>query len=426
MIYPYLLFSYFRMLLDEYLSTENLKMLEALECSPTPTGPTFGACQTDSSLVVSSVQDSGKKLHDKNKAVMHMCLFIEGIGHFAEALGPTFKSLMIRALYPLVEYLAHENVHLSSTAYASLTQVRIACSYDTLDELLRDNADYLVSSVSLKLRHIAENRRCPQALCVMLRHCSSSLLPVVEHSVLQLLDTLDDHYTQHILLFLPVLLELAKAIERWFPTEAENGSDKDIMCSNSTQLDPLSFTAYIDNYIKLKNTSELDMNDDSESGDPTCERTMEDIEQDMKRLMQQQEKVCKEQEETLLENEANEDEKETSKESPRHVKVVQNILSRVKHFLPSHDGHLRVKSLDIICQCVQNLRGNSKELLPQIHQIWPSFYPLFSSKDKFIVIKALTVLHVISDLGGDFVRQRTMKNIIPDLVSFMEKQAKIR
>merc|ERR1719242_714691 len=108
----------------------------------------------------------------------------------------------------------------------------------------------------------------------------------------------------------------------------------------------------------------------------------------------------REQEEALLESEANEEESEEKKESPRHIKVVQEILSRVKHFLASHDGHLRVKSLDIICQCIRNMRGNSKELLPQIHQLWPSFYPLFSSEDKFIVIKALTVLHLISDLGG--------------------------
>ncbi|XP_005110363.2 TELO2-interacting protein 1 homolog [Aplysia californica] len=440
------------LLLDEYLSTENLALVSRYDdtksaaSSPSSSLSSSSSSQWMSSslsllpssssstsssslLMIESPEsfESKKRLSQRNRAIMLACLFMEGVGNFAMALGSMFESHMVRALYPLVENLGHENVHLSSTAYFALTHICTACGYNSLDLLMQENADYLVSSVSLRLRHITVNRRCPQTLSVMMRYCSSSLLPIVEHSILQLLDTLDDHYAEELLLFLPALLELATAIGRWFPSPTEVKEEAQVPEALTAELDPQSIVAFVEEYVRTKKTADMeeDGNEMSDGDGTTEERKMEDIEADMQKLMEEQRKEEERQEAAAEAEEEQEREKEKTEECPRHLQVVIDILQRVKHFLTSPDGRLRIKSLDILCQCVTDLKGNSKELLPQIHQLWASFYPLFRSEEKFVVIKALTVLHLISDLGGDFVRQKTMKNVIPGLSSFMDKQGKI-
>ena len=52
-----------------------------------------------------------------------------------------------------------------------------------------------------------------------------------------------------------------------------------------------------------------------------------------------------------------------------------------------------------------------------------SFTTLIRGDDCFQAVKTLLVL---SEAAGDFLRQRTVKEIIPGISSFMEKQAKIR
>jgi len=341
---------------------------------------------------------------------------MEGIGCAAQALGPMFQDHLITALYPLVECLGHENMEVSSAAWCALGQVCQACGYRSLDELLQANADYLVSSVSLKLRHLTHHRRCPTTLRVMMGHCSASLLPLVEHSVVQLLDSLDQHYSDSLLLFLPVLMEMAVAVGRWFPSNhiGHHENHKDPHGNHGDE----DLVAFVQEYARLRRTGDMEEEPDQGKED----RSMEDIEGDMGRLLEEQ----KREKDKLEEEESEEEDKEEKeKECPRHIQVVQEILLRVKHFLSSPDGRVCIKSLDIVSQCITDLRGHEKELLPQLHQLWPSFSPLFRSQHKFVVIKAVSVLRLISEAGGDFVRQRTVKGVMPGLVGFMDKQGKM-
>ncbi|KAH9525077.1 TEL2-interacting protein 1 [Bulinus truncatus] len=82
-------------------------------------------------------------------------------------------------------------------------------------------------------------------------------------------------------------------------------------------------------------------------------------------------------------------------------------------------------ALDIICQGCQDLGDYERELLPQLHQLWPSLVTLFRHSDKCIVIKAIKTLLMLSKLSGDFMRSRIMKEVIPGISSYMKQQALI-
>ena len=94
-----ILVSLFSLLLEEYLSVENLKLLDAFDkkkkaSTSTTTSNTASSMSPLMSSLVSSCQvipsvdsletfEAKKRLSDKNKAIMKMSLFMEGIGTFA-------------------------------------------------------------------------------------------------------------------------------------------------------------------------------------------------------------------------------------------------------------------------------------------------------------------------------------------------------
>ncbi|KAH3822477.1 hypothetical protein DPMN_124256 [Dreissena polymorpha] len=57
------------------------------------------------------------------------------------------------------------------------------CIYRSIDQLIRENADYLMNSISLRLRHLDRNRKCPLVLKVMLQYSSAQLLPLIQDTV---------------------------------------------------------------------------------------------------------------------------------------------------------------------------------------------------------------------------------------------------
>ncbi|RUS78657.1 hypothetical protein EGW08_013584 [Elysia chlorotica] len=340
-------------------------------------------------------------------------------------LGPARQEHLIRTLYPLVENLGHENLYISCTAYSALVEFAASGGYRTLDCLLRENADYLVSSVSLRLRHFQVNRRTPQTLCVMLKYCSKELLPHMRRSVTQLLDSLDDNYTDDLVLFMPVLLELVRAVCRWFPPplsssaqDSVSGTQRQVCpCDEESKkhcLNAQELKDFLEDYVATKRIAEGDFSDEKTKES----MTLEEIEREIKAL-------AKESEEEKHQPEQAEEEEDKEKEVPSHIVLVKEVFHRVRNLLSTRDGRLRVQALDVVSQGIQALKGQERELLPQVHQMWAGFRPLFNSQEKFIVVKAVKTLLVLSEAAGDFLRQRTVKEIIPGLSSFMDKQASI-
>ncbi|CAL1546861.1 unnamed protein product [Lymnaea stagnalis] len=90
-----------------------------------------------------------------------------------------------------------------------------------------------------------------------------------------------------------------------------------------------------------------------------------------------------------------------------------------------HEPSLRVLALDVISYGCQDLMDYERELLPQIHQLWPGLACLFHHQEKFVVIKAMQTLLALTNLSGDFIRSRVMKEVVPGVVQYMEKQGNI-
>ncbi|XP_070103826.1 TELO2-interacting protein 1 homolog isoform X2 [Equus caballus] len=219
-------------ILEEYTSQENwylVTCIEAEEMGEELTvkqsglqAITSGAhtCQVSSFLAFSNPSPT---ICSMNSNIWQICIQLEGIGHFAYALGKDFRLLLMSALYPVLEKAGDQTLLISQAAASAMMDICHACGYDSLQHLINQNSDYLVNGISLNLRHLSLHPHTPKVLEVMLQNSDASLLPLVADVVQDVLATLDQFYDKRATSFVSVLHALLAALARWFPDTGNLG-----------------------------------------------------------------------------------------------------------------------------------------------------------------------------------------------------------
>ncbi|NIG58718.1 TELO2-interacting protein [Pontoporia blainvillei] len=208
-------------ILEEYTSQENWYLVTCLEAEEVGEELTMmqsglqaltsGAhtCQATSSPTFSKPSPT---ICSMNSNIWQICIQLEGIGHFAHALGKDFCLLLMSALYPVLEKAGDQTLLISQTAISTMIDICQACGYDSLQQLINQNSDYLVNGISLNLRHLSLHPHTPKVLEVMLQNSDASLLPLVADVVQDVLVTLDQFYDKRTTSFVSVLHALLAAL----------------------------------------------------------------------------------------------------------------------------------------------------------------------------------------------------------------------
>lgn len=85
-----------------------------------------------------------------------MCIQLEGVACFAQALGRSFRPLLMTSLYPVLEKAGEETLVISQTALSSMLVIAEACGFHSFKELINDNSDYLLNDISLNLQRLSQ------------------------------------------------------------------------------------------------------------------------------------------------------------------------------------------------------------------------------------------------------------------------------
>ncbi|XP_034733636.1 TELO2-interacting protein 1 homolog [Etheostoma cragini] len=157
-------------------------------------------------------------IHQLNSNIWQLCIQLEGIACFAQALGRDFRPILMTSLYPVLEKAGEETLLVRQAALGSMWDISNSCGYPSLKELINENSDYLLNDISLNLQRLSQHPQAPRVLTVMLTHSDCSLLPLVRDMVQDVLMALDLSYDHTAALFCSVLHALMKALARWFPS----------------------------------------------------------------------------------------------------------------------------------------------------------------------------------------------------------------
>ncbi|XP_048449205.1 TELO2-interacting protein 1 homolog [Rhincodon typus] len=247
-------------IIEEYTSRANWHLVTSIESEhetglntnqPTFQGFTKGSCNdclhTSESLTV----------HTMNSNIWQICIQLEGIGYFAHVLNKEFRQLLMTSLYPVIEKVGAETLLISQTATRTLVDLCEACGYDSLQELINLNSDYLVNTISLNLRRLTQNPHTPRVISVMFSYSDASLLPLLDDVIQDVLLSLDHYHNEKAQLIFNVLHSLMTALAHWFPPKHRvQKEDKahNKACRSATTAEEIH--CFLKEYQRQKNLAE--------------------------------------------------------------------------------------------------------------------------------------------------------------------------
>ncbi|XP_040913982.1 TELO2-interacting protein 1 homolog isoform X2 [Toxotes jaculatrix] len=353
-----------------------------------------------SSFSSQSLPSSTSTIHQLNSNIWQLCIQLEGIAYFSQALGLDFRPLLMTSLYPVLEKAGEETLLVSQTALGSMWDISKACGYLSLKELINENSDYLLNDISLNLQRLSQHPQAPRVLTVMLTHSDRSLLPLVGDIVQDVLMALDLSYDHTAALFCSVLHVLVKALARWFPSNCNRTSKSPIPKQTSTDQEVLNIRQFLLDYRKQKDLAEGIGIEEDDTEDlvppPTEGEDVEDI-----------------------------DGPDVKAELPSHLSITKDVMERCIHLLSNPSLRLRLKVLDVLELCVCVLSEKENELLPMAHRCWPALLQRLTADDPLAVLRAFRVLCTLGETCGDFLRRRVSKEVLPKLSSSLARQAPI-
>ncbi|KAM9341814.1 TELO2-interacting protein 1 homolog [Pholidichthys leucotaenia] len=364
------------------------------------------ASGTSNSLQVihpSSHSPSTSTIHQLNSNIWQLCIQLEGVACFAQALGPDFRPLLMTSLYPVLEKAGEETLLVSQVALSCMLDISRACGYPSLKELINENSDYLLNDISLNLQRLSQHPQAPQVLTVMLTHSDCSLLPLVGDIVLDILTALDLSYDRTAALFCSVLHAVMKALARWFPSTCSRTSQSHSSKQTSTGEEDFDVRQFLLDYRKQKELAEGIGIEDDDTEDlaevPPPPTECEGVE--------------------------DEDGPDVKPELPSHLRISKDVMERCIHLLSDPSLSLRLRVLDVLELCVYVLSERENDLLPMAHRCWPPLLQRLTADNPLAVLRAFRVLCTLGETCRDFLRRRVSKEVLPKLSASLTRQAPI-
>lgn len=405
-------------ILQAYTSQENWYLVTCVETGEAgeelvwkPTGVqaiTSGAhaCQVTARPAFSK---PGPTVCSMNSNIWQICIQLEGIGHFACALGDDFRLLLMSVLYPVLEKAGDQTLLISQAATSAMMDICYACGYDSLQALINQNSDYLVNGISLNLRHLSLHPHTPKVLEVMLRNSDASLLPLVADVVQDVLTALDQFHDKRASSFVSVLHALMAALAQWFPDADDLAQPREKAVAEEGHVtqrtrtpEHTTTTAEDIEHFVLSYLEEKDVADGNISG--------LDLEEEQSEPQEVDEKDTGPDVEPPL---------------PVQIQIATDVMERCVHLLSDSSLRIRLKVLDVLDLCVVVLRSHRNQLLPLAHRAWPSLVQRLTNDDPLAVLRAFQVLRTLGAKCGDFLRTRFCKDVLPKLTGSLVTQAPV-
>ncbi|KAI1180380.1 ARM repeat-containing protein [Nemania sp. FL0916] len=316
----------------------------------------------------------------------------------ASRMGDGFRPELIDVLYPIATFLGSDIPQLRQHAITSLNCIATSCGYPNVTDLVIDNVDYMVNSVSLRLNTFDISPASTQVLRMMIKLTGPRLIPYLDDVVASIFAALDNYhgYTSFVEGLFGVLAEVV-----------QQGA-----ISNSLLLEsgPKSVN-HKKNSLAIASTSDL--------GDILDARHI-------RQKKRQQEQVQFEQLErhpngpfgpsdhisTMDKGEAVNEEAastEVEKASPpktRTFQLLSRITSLTQYYLTSPTPAVRKSLLNLLATVCPALAPDEEGFLPLVNAVWPVLIERLHDPETFVVVAASEALCALCAAAGDFLSTR--------------------
>ncbi|KAI5928753.1 HEAT repeat protein [Camillea tinctor] len=325
-------------------------------------------------------------------------LALEVTAFAASKMQESFRPELIDVLYPIATFLGSDVPQLREHAIISLNSISTSCGYSNVTELIIENVDYMVNSVSLRLNTFDISPASTQVLRMMIRLTGPKLIPYLDDVVASIFAALDNYhgYTLFVENLFDVLAEVVKQGAKSENLLIEDVQSPKFEHRKRALVQPSTAEIYGLLHSRLERRKKLQQ---------------EGLEYDG--VEQHPQRPWKTEETMGLSQEGGEDEEEASTEvekpNPPKTPTFQ-LLSRItnltQHYLTSPTPKLRKSLLDLLTIVCPALSPDEDAFLPLVNSIWPVLVERLYDPETFVVISACQALSALCQSAGDFLNTR--------------------
>jgi TELO2-interacting protein 1 len=328
-------------------------------------------------------------------------LALEITASAASRVGPAFRPELIDVLYPIATFLGSENPLLRDHAIVTLNSVATSCGYSSVSQLIVENADYMVNSISLRLDTFDISPASAKVLTMLVRLTGPKLVPFLDDVVSSVFAALDNYHGYPVLvesLFM-VLKEVAEQGAKSDKLLLENGTSaatdhRKRRAEETTIEDILSLLER----RKKRHIAHSDFDEDdlllqSHPKQPWASAKGKAVEQAEDQIGEEDDSAG-----------ALEEEKKPPK-SPTYA-LLERIATFTQHYLTSPTPTLRKSLLELLATVSPALSADEDSYLPLVNAIWPVVVARLYDPEPFIVIAACDALCGLCSAAGDFLSTR--------------------
>ncbi|GKT87926.1 HEAT repeat protein [Colletotrichum tofieldiae] len=315
----------------------------------------------------------------------------------ASRSGEAFRPELIDVLYPITTFLGSSSPQLREHAITTLNILAASCGYTNVSELIIENVDYMINSISLRLNTFDISPASTKVLIMMTRLTGPRLLPYLDDVVASVFAALDNYhgYPAFVESLFAVLKEIvnqgAKSNKLLLEGRKNGPGSHRKSPSNPVTVDDIV------QLLKKRREREAaalaaDANIENASGHPQSPwgagngKANEDVEDDESAA-------------------GNEVDKERPPKTPTYT-LLERITGLTQHYLTSPSPTLRKSLLDLLATVSPALSGDEDSFLPLINAVWPVVVNRLYDEEAFVTISACNALSILCATAGDFLGSR--------------------
>lgn len=381
--------------LDEFMDFSSLSESQSQEQA-------FGELYDFSASVLSSHSDSTEVDWRLEAIALEVTAFA------AHRLGSEFRPELIDVLYPIATFLGSPAPQLRSHAITTLNILAASCGYSSVSDLIIDNADYMVNSVSLRLNTLDISPASTKVLTMLIHLTGPKLIPFLDDVVQAIFAALDNYHGY------PVFVEnmfsvLSEVVTQGVKSDMLLLEDADTKTVDHKKRKPTwlginRVLEILETRFKRPAAQPSDFDSDVEEvphGHPT--QPWGPDKSEAKSLLDQ------------LENPEEDDpdapppsdvEKPTNPEKTPTYTLLTRVLSLTQYYLTSPTPTLRKALLDLVATVSPALAPDENAFLPLVNTVWPVVVARLHDPEPFVAIAACKALAALCAAAGDFLSSR--------------------
>ncbi|KAK4106456.1 hypothetical protein N658DRAFT_563296 [Parathielavia hyrcaniae] len=311
----------------------------------------------------------------------------------AIALELDFRPELIDVLYPVTTFLGSPSRQLRAHAITTLNLIAASCGYDSVSDLIVDNADYMVNSISLRLNTFDISPESTKVLTMVVRLTGPRLIPFLDDVVAAIFAALDNYHGY------PVFVESLFSVLSEVVTQGVKAIDhRKTKPESRLERATRSKQEEEEEKEKAKDAATL-----SHSKQPWAPPTKKDEATSLLDKLANPDPDQEDRDPNPPETDA--DQPLSKPKTPTYT-LLTRVLALTQHHLTSPAPTLRKSLLDLVATVAPALAPDENAFLPLAHAVWPVALARLYDPEPYVAVAACGALAGLCRAAGDFLGSR--------------------